>query len=65
MDKAALINGIAEKLKLVNIGVINPDDIDDNKLEDLQDLYDYVQKKSNFSPNEMAAITDEIGNLRK
>ncbi len=65
MTKEEMMNAIAGKLKLVNVGVINADSIDDSKIDELTDLYDMVMKRENISPSEMTAITEALGNLRK
>lgn len=65
MAKEEMLTAIMTKLKLINKGVINAEDIDDSKQEDLQDLYDMVMKRDNISPSEIAAITDALGQLRK
>jgi uncharacterized protein YfkK (UPF0435 family) len=33
--------------------------------EELKDIYDLVMKKPTFSPNEMQAIVEELGSLKK
>ncbi|TDM05306.1 DUF1128 family protein [Macrococcus lamae] len=65
MTKEEMMNAIAGKLKLVNVGVIKPESIDDSKINELKDLYDMVMKRDNISPSEMTAITEELGNLRR
>lgn len=60
-----MVEGIKEKLRLMNFGVINADSFDEEAYEDLKDLYEMVQKKTSFSPSEMQAITEELGKLRK
>ncbi|KAA1037680.1 DUF1128 family protein [Macrococcus equipercicus] len=65
MTKEEMLNAIAGKLKLVNIGVIKPESIDDAKTDELQELYEMVMKRDNISPSEMTAITEALGSLRK
>ncbi|TDL98354.1 DUF1128 family protein [Macrococcus brunensis] len=60
-----MLEDIMSKLKLINKGVINAEDIDDSKEEDLKDLHTMVMKRDNVSPSEIAAITDALGQLRK
>lgn len=60
-----MLEGIIKKLKLVNVGVIRPESIDETKKDDLKDIYDMVIKRDSFSPSEMSAITDALGQLRK
>ena len=40
MNKAEMIDEIVKKLKLVNIGVIKPESIDDNKMDELTEIYE-------------------------
>ncbi|MBB6447352.1 DUF1128 domain-containing protein [Bacillus benzoevorans] len=60
-----MIEKIKEKLKVLNLGAIKPSHFDENMYEDLKDIYDLVMKKNSFSPNEMQAIVEELGSLRK
>jgi uncharacterized protein YfkK (UPF0435 family) len=60
-----MIEKIKEKLKVMNLGAIKPSHFDENMYEDLKDIYELVMKKNSFSPNEMQAIVEELGSLRK
>lgn len=60
-----MIEKIKEKLKVLNIGAIKPSHFDEEMYEELKDIYDLVMKKNSFSPNEMQALAEELGNLRK
>lgn len=60
-----MIEQIKEKLRVINIGAIKPSHFDEEMYEELKDIYDLVMKKNSFSPNEMQAIVEELGNLRK
>ncbi|MDM5226939.1 DUF1128 domain-containing protein [Cytobacillus sp. NJ13] len=60
-----MIEGIKEKLKVLNLGAIKPSHFDEEMYEELKDIYDLVMKKNSFSPNEMQALVEELGNLRK
>jgi uncharacterized protein YfkK (UPF0435 family) len=60
-----MIEQIKEKLKVLNLGAIKPSHFDENMYEELKDIYELVMKKNSFSPNEMTAIVEELGNLRK
>lgn len=62
---AVLIEGIKVKLNMANTAVMRPEDFDLANYEDLLYLYNVVQKKTNFSINEMTAIVEELGNMRK
>jgi len=60
-----MIDKIKEKLKVLNFGAIKPSHFDEEMYEELKDIYDLVMKKNSFSPNEMQALAEELGNLRK
>ena len=60
-----MIEQITTKLKMVNVGALNPSHFNLDKYEDIRDIYEMVMKKNTFSPNEMQAIVEELGTLRK
>jgi uncharacterized protein YfkK (UPF0435 family) len=60
-----MIEKVKEKLKVMNLGAIKPSHFDENMYEELKEIYDLVMKKDNFSPNEMQALVEELGNLKK
>lgn len=60
-----MIEQIKEKLKVLNLGAIKPSHFDEEMYEELREIYDMVMKKPSFSPNEMQALVEELGNLRK
>lgn len=60
-----MIDQIKEKLKVLNFGAIKSTHFDEEMYEELKDVYELVMKKNSFSPNEMQAIVEELGNLRK
>ena len=60
-----MIEKIKEKLKVLNLGAIKPTHFDEEMYEELKEIYDLVMKKNSFSPNEMQALVEELGNLRK
>ena len=60
-----MIEKIKEKLKVLNLGAIKPSHFDENMYAELKDIYELVMKKNSFSPNEMQALVEELGNLRK
>lgn len=60
-----MIEKIKEKLKVLNIGAIKPSHFDEEMYEDLLYIYKHIMKKDSFSPNEMQALAEELGNLRK
>nr|WP_263323181.1 DUF1128 domain-containing protein [Neobacillus sp. Marseille-Q6967] len=60
-----MIEQIKEKLKVLNLGAIKPSHFDEEMYEELKEIYEMVMKKPTFSPNEMQAIVEELGSLRK
>jgi uncharacterized protein YfkK (UPF0435 family) len=60
-----MIEKIKEKLKVLNFAAIKPSHFDEEMYEELKDIYDLVMKKPTFSPNEMQAIVEELGSLKK
>jgi uncharacterized protein YfkK (UPF0435 family) len=60
-----MIEQIKEKLKVLNLGAIKPSHFDEEMYEELKEIYEMVMKKPSFSPNEMQALVEELGNLRK
>jgi uncharacterized protein YfkK (UPF0435 family) len=60
-----MIEQIKEKLKVLNLGAIKPSHFDEEMYEELKEIYDMVLRKNSFSPNEMQALVEELGSLRK
>ncbi|WP_428910980.1 DUF1128 domain-containing protein [Niallia sp. Krafla_26] len=60
-----MIEKIKEKLKVMNLGAIKPSHFDEDMYEELLDIYELVMKKDSFSLNEMTAIVEELGSLKK
>jgi uncharacterized protein YfkK (UPF0435 family) len=60
-----MIEQIKEKLKVLNLGAIKPSHFDEEMYEELKEIYEMVLKKKSFSPNEMQALVEELGGLRK
>ncbi|MBO8163543.1 MAG: DUF1128 domain-containing protein [Brevibacillus sp.] len=60
-----VLEGIKTRLNMVNTAVMKPEDYDLASYDDLLYLYNMVQKKKTFSINEMTAIVEELGSLRK
>ena len=59
-----MIEEIKQKLKVLNLGAIKPSHFDGEMYEELKEIYELVMKKASFSPNEMQALVEELGNLR-
>ncbi|WP_090832448.1 MULTISPECIES: DUF1128 domain-containing protein [unclassified Bacillus (in: firmicutes)] len=60
-----MIEKIKEKLRVLNFGAIKPSHFDGDMYEELKDIYEMVMRKNSFSPSEMQALAEELGNLRK
>lgn len=60
-----MISQITTKLKMVNAEAIKATNYTEEMYDDLRDIYEMVMKKNTFSPNEMQAIVEELGSLRK
>lgn len=60
-----MIEKIKEKLRVLNFGAIKPSHFNEEMYEELKDIYELVMKKNSFSPNEMQAIVEELGSLKK
>jgi len=60
-----MIEKVKDKLKVMNLGAIKPSHFDENMYEELKEIYDLVMKKDTFSPNEMQALVEELGSLKK
>lgn len=60
-----LIEEIKAKLRMVNVDAMKAEHFNDSQYEDLVYLYEMVKKRDSFSPNEMQAIAEELGSLRK
>ncbi|KQL50904.1 hypothetical protein AN964_23580 [Heyndrickxia shackletonii] len=60
-----MITQITTKLKMVNAEAIKAANYTEEMYDDLRDIYEMVMKKNTFSPNEMQAIVEELGNIRK
>ncbi|MBS4175037.1 DUF1128 domain-containing protein [Bacillus sp. FJAT-49736] len=60
-----MITQITTKLRMVNADAIKATNYNEEMYDDLHDIYQMVMKKNTFSPNEMQAIVEELGSLRK
>lgn len=60
-----MLEKILGKLKLINSEVVKPDNFHEDQYDDLYALYQYIMKRTNFSPSEVQALAEELGKLRK
>lgn len=60
-----MIEKIKEKLKVLNFDAIKPSHFSEERYDEIKEIYEMVMRKNTFSPSEMQAIAEELGNLRK
>lgn len=60
-----MIEEIKTKLRMVNVDAMKPEHFNASQYEDLKELYEMVASRDNITPNEMQAIAQELGSLRK
>lgn len=59
-----MITEIRSQLNVVNQGLIDPDKFTEANHEDIETIYQFVMSKQSFSPSEVTAIANELGQLR-
>ena len=64
-NMAYMVQAITAKLKMVNTAALQSSQFSIDHYDDLFDLHEMVMKKNTFSPNEMQAIVEELGSLKK
>ncbi|MFB1049602.1 DUF1128 domain-containing protein [Paraliobacillus sp. JSM ZJ581] len=62
---AYLLEEIAKKLKVVNQAILDPEDYDLNKYNQLKLLYDVLRQKGQLSVSETQAFIEELASIRK
>ncbi|EKU46830.1 DUF1128 family protein [Staphylococcus massiliensis] len=60
-----MIIDIRERLNLVNQGVLDPESFSEEDKSEIEEIHSFVSSKDNFTPSEMSAITEALGQLRK
>lgn len=60
-----LLEGLAEQLNVVNRSIMDPEDYDLSKYEDLKFMYDMVVQKGQLSAPEKQAFIEELAAIRK
>ncbi|SES74322.1 Uncharacterized protein YfkK, UPF0435 family [Oceanobacillus limi] len=60
-----ILDELAEKLNVVNRSVMDAEDYDLNKYEDIKFLYEVVSQKGQLSTSETQAFIEELRNVRK
>ncbi|WP_152396719.1 DUF1128 domain-containing protein [Paenibacillus guangzhouensis] len=59
-----MIEVIKTKLKMATAAAMQASSFSVNRYEDIQELYDIVVSKQNFSISEIEALVSELGKLR-
>ncbi|GGB29984.1 hypothetical protein GCM10011409_04140 [Lentibacillus populi] len=60
-----ILDELAEMLGVVNRSIMDPEDYDLDKFEDLKFMYDMVKQKGRLSASETQAFIDELRAVRK
>jgi uncharacterized protein YfkK (UPF0435 family) len=60
-----IVNKIKSHLNLVNAAIIDPEDFELEKYNELLGLYRMIQKKGTLTPMELEGILAELSELRK
>lgn len=59
-----LLDELADRLNVVNRGLLDAEDYDINKYDDLKLMYDIIKKKGQLSTLETQAFVEELGSIR-
>ncbi|MBX5318935.1 DUF1128 domain-containing protein [Staphylococcus caprae] len=65
LSNEEMIVEIRKKLNIVNQGLLNPDKFKSSNHEEITEIYEFVMSKDSFSPSEVTAIADHLGQLRQ
>ncbi|TMN23551.1 DUF1128 family protein [Lentibacillus cibarius] len=60
-----MLDELAETLSVVNREVMDADDYDLDKYEDIKFMYDMIKQKGQLSASETQAFIDELRSVRK
>ncbi|WP_077300265.1 DUF1128 domain-containing protein [Virgibacillus pantothenticus] len=60
-----LLDEIADHLSVVNRTIMDAEDYDLNKYDELKSLYDMIKRKGHLSMLETQAFIEELRNIRK
>ncbi|MGZ0084462.1 DUF1128 domain-containing protein [Caldibacillus thermoamylovorans] len=60
-----MIEQLKQKLKMLNWEAMKPSHFSEEWYDELKEIFEMVMKRDSFSPSEMQAIVEELGNLRK
>ncbi|MFP7169096.1 DUF1128 domain-containing protein [Terribacillus sp. 7520-G] len=62
---ATLINGIADRLVVVNRSIMQPEDYQLANYHEIKELYDHIESKGQLTVSETEAFIQELANYRK
>lgn len=60
-----MLDELADQLGVVNREVMDADDYDLDKYEEIKDMYEMVKQKGQLSPSETQAFIAELRSVRK
>lgn len=60
-----IMAGLSEKLSVINRALLDPEDYDLAKYDDLKFMYEVVSTRDSLSPSETQAFIDELRKARK
>lgn len=60
-----ILDALADKLSVANRSLLDPEDYDLEKYDDLKLMHDMVMNKENLSASETQAFIDELRTVRK
>ena len=65
LSNEEMITNIRQKLNIVNQALLNPEKFKSTPHQDISEIYEFVMSKDSFSPSEVTAIADHLGQLRQ
>ncbi|WP_404452577.1 DUF1128 domain-containing protein [Virgibacillus necropolis] len=60
-----MLDELADRLKVANRSLLDPEDYDLEKYDDIKFMYDMVVQKGHLSASETQAFIDELRSVRK
>ncbi|WP_042223799.1 DUF1128 domain-containing protein [Oceanobacillus manasiensis] len=60
-----ILEQLGERLDVVNRSILDPEDYDLNKYDDLKLMYEIVEQKGRLSASEAQAFIEELRSVRK
>ncbi|MEQ6101385.1 DUF1128 family protein [Staphylococcus saccharolyticus] len=65
LSNEAMIAEIRKKLNIVNQGLFDPNKFKSSNHHEISEIREFVMSKDSFSPSEVIAIPDHLGQLRQ